>query len=263
MRRKSTMKVARGRLEQERRKSEDVFEYQRVMLFILPLVMLSVLAVGIYFGFLSYKSGYTYSTDGETYSHASEPQFSEVQQAELLTVVNTASPVDADFVPKLKLYSGVNVNSLMVDDLDLMLSDASSAGLNIEIISCYISFEEQKEKYNTAVKSYKKKKKCSTVMAEAAVKKTIPNAGECEQQTGLIVEFNDGTSLKFKDTAEFSWLNKNSINYGFVLRYPDKVNTGGLSYSATLFRYVGRENAYNMRAYNMNLDEYVQYLGVQ
>lgn len=257
------MKITRGRLEEERRKSEDTFEYQRVMLFILPLIMFAVLTVGIYFGFLSYKSGYVYGEKGETLSHATEPQFTESEQNTLLMIVNTASPVDPSYEPNLVDYNGVQVSSLLVDDLKLMLNDAESAGLNIELISGYISFEEQKEKYNTAVKSYKKKKKCSTVMAEAAVKKTTPNAGECEQQTGLIVEFDDNTKRKFKDTDEYNWLIKNCINYGFVLRYPDKVNTGSLSYSATLFRYVGKENAYNMRAYNMNLDEYVQYLGAQ
>lgn len=263
MRRKSTMKVARGRLEEDRRKSEDRFLYQRVMLIMLPIIMIAVLTMGVYFGYLSYTDDYVNYNNQETLTHATEPQFTDAQNRYLLTVVNSANTVDASFVPQLSRCSGVEVSSLMVDDLGAMLSDAELDGMNIALISGYISYEEQKEIYDSAVKSYKKKKKCSTVKAEAAVKKTTPNAGECEQQTGLIVELSSHSDKKFKNTAEYRWLIKNSVNYGFVLRYPDSENTGGLSYSPSLFRYVGVEHAFSMRAYNMNLDEYVQYLSAQ
>lgn len=262
MKRKSTMKIARGRLEEDRRKSEDAFAYQRVMLFILPLVMIAVLIVGIYFGYLSYTSDYIEIFEGER-TRATEPELTPEQEQYLLTVVSSASPVDADFVPELDVVNGVQVSALMAQDLSLMLSDASSDGLELTVESGYISFEEQKEKYDTAVKSHKKKHKSSTVKAEAAVKKTTPNAGESEQQTGLIVEFSSGSKSDFVDTPEYDWLVKNSVNYGFVLRYPDKENTGGLKFSPQLFRYVGKEHAYSMRSFNMNLDEYVQYLAAQ
>lgn len=263
MRKKSTMKIARGRLEEDRRKSEQTFEYQRVMLFILPLLMIAVLIVGIYFGYLSYSNEYIYPSDTQQKTQATEPELTEQEQSYLLTIVSSASPVDADFVPQLTQVSGVQVSSLMADNLSTMLSEAKSDGMDISVISGYISFEEQKQKYDAAVKAHRKKNKSSIVKAEAAVKTTIPNAGECEQQTGLIVELSDGTDTKFSKTDEYNWLVKNSVNYGFILRYPDKENTGGLAFSPSLFRYVGVDNAYSMRAYNMNLDEYVQYLAAQ
>ena len=262
MKRKSTMKIARGRLEEDRRKSEDAFAYQRVMLFILPMLMIAVLIVGIYFGYLSYTSDYVELFEGER-AHATEPKLTPDEQQYLLTVVSSATPVDSDFVPKLKEVDGVQVSALMADSLSLMLTDAKADGMDISVVSGYISFEEQKEKYDTAVKAHKKKHKSSTVKAEAAVKKTTPNAGESEQQTGLVVELSSDSKADFKNSAEYDWLIKNSVNYGFVLRYPDKENTGGLKFSEKLFRYVGEDNARAMRSYNMNLDEYVQYLAAQ
>lgn len=262
MRRKSTMKVARGRLEDDRRKSEDAFEYQRVMLFMLPILMICVLVIGVYFGYLSYSDDFV-DTKGFEQSGLTEPQFTDDENKELLKVVSSASPVDKNFVPEISEVNGVEVNSLMKNDLEAMLIDAKSSGLNLTLVSGYISYEEQKERYNTAVAEHKKKNKSSVVKAEAAVKKTTPNAGECEQQTGLVVKFSDGSDKKFSETAEFRWLQKNSVNYGFILRYPEKENTGGLSYSSDLYRYVGKEYALSMRTYNMNLDEFVQYLNCQ
>ncbi len=262
MKRKSTMKIHRSRLEEDRRKSEDRFEYQRVMMFILPLMMVAVLVVGVYFGYLSFKDDYS-NYSNETREVALLPQYTDEENSELLTVVSSANPVGSDFVPNLESVSGVEVNSLMAENLTVMLSDAKAQGLNLTVFSGYISFEEQKEKYDLAVKAHKKKNKSSTVKAEAAVKKTIPNAGESEEQTGLIVKFSDGTDENFSKTKEYQWLSKNCADYGFVLRYPEKENTGGLSYSPSLYRFVGTSHALKMRAYNMNLDEYVLYLSVQ
>lgn len=262
MRKKRKMKIARGRLEEERRKSEDKFEYQRVMLFVLPLVMIAVLVVGVYFGYLSFQKKRTPLGVAVAPTTSTEIVLSEDDSEYLLTVVNSAAPVSSDFVPQLSECAGVRVSSLMVNDLNQMLSDAKNAKLNIKVKSAYISFEEQKEKYEKAVSEHKKKNKSSTVKAEAAVKKTTPNAGDSEQQTGLVVELTKPDTKDFSKTAEYDWLIKNCVNYGFVLRYPEKENTGGLAFSPSMFRYVGVENARMMRSYDMNLDEFVKYLGI-
>lgn len=260
MAKKNNFKVSRGRLEEDRRKEADAIAYQRVMLFLLPLIMVAVLVIGIFFGYKSYQSEYVKLELEHNAMKSSEPMYSAQEQSQLLQIVNSANTVDSSYVPKLADFSAVQVNSLMISDLKRLMSDASEQGLELEVVSGYISFEEQKDIYQTAVNKYKKKHKCSTVKAEAAIKKTTPKEGECEQQTGLVIKFDDNSNKKFSDTAEFAWLEKNCVNYGFVLRYPDKENTGGLKYSPNLFRYVGVDNAKTMRAYDMNLDEYVVYL---
>ena len=263
MARKTKLKIAIGRLEEERQKSDDRFEYQRVMLFLLPLLMIAVLVVGVYFGYLSYKKTHTPPGTLQPTAVTTKLQRTDEENDYLLTIVSSASPVASDFVPELSDYNGIKVSSLMVNDLDRMITVAKESGVNISVTDGYVSFEEQKSDYEQAVKNHKKKNKCSTVKAEAAVKKTIPNAGESELQTGLIVKLAKTGEKDFSKTKEYDWLIKNSVDYGFVLRYPDKENTGGLVFSADLFRYVGVENAKLMRSYDMNLDEFVQYLGVQ
>lgn len=263
MRQKANMKVARGRLEEDRRREENVYEYQKVLLVMLPIIMIAVLVVGVYFGYLSYSKEHIEISTQEREQAQMEEKYSPEEQDYLLVVVNSANSVENSFVPILEEYNEIELSYLAIDDLTRMIDDAKSQGLNISVNGGYISFEEQKDIYDKAVKDYKKKKKCSTVKAEVAISKTIPNAGESEQQTGLVVDLSDGTDEKFEETAEFRWLSKNAVNYGFVLRYPEKENPGGIAYSSNLFRYVGYENALKMREYNMNFDEYVQYLNAQ
>jgi D-alanyl-D-alanine carboxypeptidase len=91
----------------------------------------------------------------------------------------------------------------------------------------------------------------------------LPPAGESEQQTGLLVYLTVKTDGKFADTPAYSWLTRHCVDYGFILRYPNKENAGGISYSSHLFRYVGKTYAHNMRALDMNFDRFTEYLAAQ
>lgn len=256
---RKTYKIPRGQLEQQRLHEDNVLETQRALMFILPILMVAVLAVGLYFGYQTYlhKNTHTTVTPAET------ADIEEQSDPMLLSVVSSASPLDAGYVPELREVDGVQVSSYAADDLQNLLKSASDNGIDVVLTEGYISFEEQKERYHNAVKSYKKSSKSSTVKAEAHVKLTIPKEGESEQQTGLLVYLRSDTDEQFSKTPAFRWLMRYGADYGFVLRYPDNENVGGLKYSPSLFRYVGRENAYHMRAYDMNFDEYVSYLSSQ
>ena len=179
------------------------------------------------------------------------------------STVNSARPLTADYVPALTEVEGVMVSPDMADALTRLLADARTAGLTLRADEGYISFEEQKERYEQAVKEYRASAKASVVKAEAYVKRSIPRAGESEQQSGLLVSLSDGSDGDFTLTPAYAWLVKHAASYGFVLRYPEKENTGGLGFSAHLYRYVGQENAYYMTAYDMNFDEYAAYLAAQ
>ena len=120
-----------------------------------------------------------------------------------------------------------------------------------------------KERYDAAVKKYRKSAKVSLVKAESQVKLTTPREGESEQQTGLIVKLDDNVKGKFENGEAYKWLCRHCVDYGFILRYPYAENVGGLGFSSQLFRYVGVENAYNIRAYNMSFDEYANYMAFQ
>lgn len=260
MKKRRQLKIPRGTLEEQKLRDEKKTANQRALLFILPVVMMAILIAGLYFGYLSYAKNIRGST-----ATPSDVYFdSGVSDDDmLLRVVNSASPLDASYVPDVVTVDGFEVAGVMEESLKRLLADAEKEGLQLRLDGGYISYEEEKELYNAAVAAYKKKSKASTVKAESAVKRTIPKEGESERQTGLLVRFIADSDEKFEDTPESRWLLKNCVNYGFIQRYPASENAGGMSRSWTLYRYVGVENAYYIRAYDMNFDEYVNYLSSQ
>lgn len=253
-------KISRGSFEEQKLREDKKTETQRALLFILPVVMLAVLAVGIFFGYKSYEKS---AAEEKTVISGSEPTEPVAADPMLLKVVSPAYPLDATYVPLLTDYSGVKVSPVMTDDLTKLLCDAEAAGHPLKVTEGYISFKEQKDLYDNAVNAYLKKSKMTLIKAEAQVKRTTPRAGESEQQTGLLIRFDDQEKGAFADGETFKWLSRNAGQYGFILRYPEQENVGGLSYTPNLFRYVGVENAYNIRAYNMSFDAYAKYMALQ
>lgn len=254
-------KVDRGAFEEQKLREENKLETQRAMLFILPLIMLALLAVGVFFGYKFYQDSVSEispvapSEYGDTEDYSSDPLF--------LRAVSSAAPLSADVAPELVESCGVEVSPAAAESLRGLRDAAADNGFDLIIAEGYISYEEQSERYNEAVESYRKSSGSSLVMAEAHVRREIPPAGESEQQTGLVVWLSVKTDGKFADTPAYSWLIRNCVDYGFVQRYPERENAGGMSFSSHLFRFVGRGNAYNMRALNMNFDEYISYLRAQ
>lgn len=256
-------KISRGSFEQQQLREDKHLQTQKALLIILPIVMAAVLAVGIFFGYKSYRRE---ADNIRTVEHtqAATPQEPTEPDPMFLTVVTSACPLAEDYVPRLAKAEGVYVSPDAAPALQRMLRDARAAGHEIAVTEGYISFAEQKERYQNAVKAYREKAKVSVVKAEATVRSTTPREGESEQQTGLVVYLTADTGKdKFEDSPAYAWLMKNCTAYGFILRYPSAENTGGLKFSPHLFRYVGEENAYFITAYDMSFDAYVAYLSVQ
>ena len=251
-------KVNRGAFEEQKQREEKKLETQRALLFILPLLMIAVLLVGIFFGYKFYQNenrdhdavAPSDAAGGDSY--ASNPMF--------YRAVSSATPLDQSFVPETEECCGVQVAPEMKSALERLVADGREKGYDFLVREGYISFEEQKTRYEKMVETYRKDKKASLVMAEVQVRRTIPPAGESEQQTGLLVDLSVKTDGKFADTPAYAWLVRNCVSYGFILRYPDQENTGGLAYNSHLFRFVGEENAYRMRALDMSFDRYIRYI---
>ncbi|MBQ6152837.1 MAG: M15 family metallopeptidase [Ruminococcus sp.] len=255
---KKHYKVPRGQFEEEQIREEKHDQNLKALLIILPIVMVAVLLVGLFFGYKSYlKDAVLYT--GSTASDAYLETVAEENDM-ILRVVNSASPLDPSYVPALSEVKGISVASDAAESLEELLAAAEKDGVVLWLESGYISFEEQNELFESAMTEYKNKAKVSTVRAESYIRKKIPKAGESEQQTGLVVYITTEGNIRFDDTPAFSWMLKNAPDFGFVLRYPEVENAGGMSFTPYLFRYVGKENAFFMRAYNMNFDEYAEYM---
>ena len=250
-------KVNRGVLEEQKIREEKKTQNQRAMLFILPLVMLAILIVGVFFGYKFYLHSVN---EHDTIAPSEADDTAQVITDPMLyRTVSSASVLPEDYVPETTESCGVPISVDAADALEQLVSAASDNGFDLLVREGYISFEEQNKRYEAAVKKYRKQSDASLVMAEAHVRKEIPRAGESEQQTGLVVDLSVKTDGKFADTDAYAWLVRYCVDYGFILRYPEKENTGGMAYSSHLFRYVGKTNAYNMRELDMSFDEYCAY----
>lgn len=186
--------------------------------------------------------------------HNNENSNSE-QTDELLMVVNKQNQLDKDYIPQLADYKNLRVNALLFDDLKQMCDDAKNDGIELKIVSGYVSFDEQEKLYDEKLREFLSNPDYTQVRAESAAQKVEPQAGCSEAQTGLLIGFD------VSDEHSAAYLERNCVNYGFVLRFPyDKEDLTHISYNQSLYRYVGVDNAIKMRSYNMCLEEYAEYL---
>lgn len=220
---------------------------RRVIISVIIFLLAAVITAGIYFVICLNNNDSHQSTDAW-----------QDDTSQLLCVVNMQSPLDKSFVPKLYDYDGFRINVLAKDSLSQMISDAVSEGIKLKIKSAYISYEEQNNLYEETLAQYLNNSNLSKVRAEAEAQKQTPLAGCSEAQTGLLIEFD------LSDTSAKAFVERECVNYGFVLRYPNgKESTTHKASSDTLYRYVGIDNAKKTRAYDMCLEEYKSYLLMQ
>lgn len=184
-----------------------------------------------------------------------------------LVLVNSSHPLAAGFAPALTEYQGVQVDERIVPALSKMMQDAQAAGCPLKLTGGYVDSARQDQLFQAEVKRLMAQQKLSQVLAENQAQSAVGRGGYSENQTGLAVTFSaDGlkAGASFSSTAQYRWLNRNSVSYGFVLRYPeDKSSLTGVTFNPSHYRYVGGDNALKMREFSMCLEEYVTYLGRQ
>lgn len=237
-----------------RRKNDKVL-FKTVMLFVLPLIIVGVLFCG---GFISYKliikDNYV-----EPIAPVATSDEELLHEEELLRIVNEADPLDKDYVPELCEVNSVKVNALAVDSLTEMLTAAEKDGVSLKLTGGYVSYEQQAKLHDEVYNKLRAGGEYSQIKAEAEAKKLCPLEGTSESQTGLLLEFNSA-----QDSDAYKWLVKYSINYGFILRYPQsKESETGMTFNPKLYRYVGKEAAANIRRYDMSLEEYISHISVR
>ena len=116
------------------------------------------------------------------------------------------------------------------------------------VTSGYRSFDRQREIYeNAADRAY-----------------VLP-PGHSEHQLGLaadiLVMCTPMTSAQMSGTPEAVWLAENAWQHGLILRYPYwATEITGVAYEPWHFRYVGLIHAWYMRAHDMVLEQYLEYL---
>lgn len=115
--------------------------------------------------------------------------------------------------------------------LKKLMADAKKDGLNIFPISAYRTFEYQKKLYENS------KKKNGLIHAE----KYSARPGRSQHHLATAVDFND-VEVRFGNTREYQWLQKNAGKYGFSMSYPEgQEDITGYAYEPWHFRYIGTD----------------------
>lgn len=182
-----------------------------------------------------------------------------------LILVNKKNYLPDNYEVKLKTINGnMKVDERIYNDLKNMLNDAKKENLDLLICSSYRSTSKQKKLFNDKIKEYKNKGYSDEeAYKEASYWVLIP--GTSEHETGLSVDIvsidNQVLDENQEKTKEQKWLMENSYKYGFILRYPtDKKDITGVNYEPWHYRYVGKENALQIKKLNVCLEEYIEIL---
>lgn len=179
-----------------------------------------------------------------------------------LVLVNYDHPLDPKYKPELaEVVPGFSVDNRIAADAKKMLADAKSAGLKMDVISAYRSYDDQKGVFNDTMQNWVNQGD-SMFDAYNETKKSVAVPGYSEHALGLAMDIvsQDYTKLDNKeaDTKEAKWLAENAYKYGFILRYPaDKTKITKIVFEPWHYRYVGKDAAKEITEKKITLEEYL------
>lgn len=161
-------------------------------------------------------------------------------------------PEDLEY-PEVDNPSGHPIRAAAARALERMAAAASAAGVPVQLVSGYRSYELQTRLFD----SYAERDGVSDAETYSA------RPGHSEHQTGLAVDLDDGSGhaleSAFGETPAGRWLRAHAHEFGFVLRYDQgEQPVVGYIYEPWHFRYLGTETALDMHARGItNYEEYV------
>ncbi len=192
---------------------------------------------------------------------------------EYLLLVNHSNPLSSSYIPSDLVQlncdtnpsnppSYYNLRETPAKALVLMMDAMKTSGIEgLQASSTYRSYKRQEEIVNSYINHKMTKYALSYEAAKNEVLKTSALPGHSEHQTGLCVDFVQGTSSltnDFENTTAFAWLKDNAHKFGFILRYPSaKESITGYDYEPWHYRFVGRTVASRIYEANICFEEYV------
>lgn len=164
-------------------------------------------------------------------------------------------------IQTVTLKNGLQVDERCYPDLQAMMDACRADGLSPVICSAYRTQEKQETLFQNKVSRLIAQ---GYTESEAAVEagKVVAVPGTSEHQLGLAVDIVDINNQNLDESQEYTavqkWLMAHSWEYGFILRYPNgKSELTGISYEPWHYRYVGREDAAQIYALGVCLEEYL------
>lgn len=238
------------------------------LLVIIPVVMLIIAAGGLWLAYQEFVKlnppDYPTASDYEPPSTSMTEEdlaLAREKDLRLLLPVNVKNPLPEDFTVHLAEYGGIQCDETMIPSLKKMMEDAAAAGYPLTLTQGYVEPGRQQQLYEETVTRLMEEKRYSRVKAEAEAEKSVPPAGKSEYQTGLNINVSADGQGEFTGSGAYKWITSNCVEYGFVLRYPEAMESEtGHSFDPTQFRYVGEQHAKKMRTLNLSLNEYYPYV---
>lgn len=243
-------------------KSEKQMIRLKAVMIIIPIIISVIIIVGLFFVIKEFSYVSFFNNNEVSESAVAVTNITQNNDSKkLITVVSPDNELPQDYILNLVEYQNIKIDRLAFDGLTGLMNDAKKENLSLNIISGYISEDDQNRLYEEEVNRLITQEKYSKTLAETETEKNIPKGNFADSQTGLSVTFSSNNSKNFETTKEYKWLVNNSIKYGFVLRYSkSKEYETNMNFNPCLFRYVGIDNATKMRTLNMCLDEYNSYI---
>lgn len=179
-----------------------------------------------------------------------------------LALVNKDYALDKDYEPAMKkLVDDMEVDERIVEEAAQMLKDAKKAGMNMEVVSAYRSYDTQSTYFNSDMQSWVNSG-YSLVEAYETTSQSVAYPGHSEHTMGLaldiVSESYQTLDEEQENTDEAQWLKEHCWEYGFILRYPaGTTEITGIVYEPWHYRYVGKEAAKEITEQGITLEEYL------
>ncbi|PRY82834.1 M15 family metallopeptidase [Alkalibacterium olivapovliticus] len=139
-----------------------------------------------------------------------------------------------------------------------MFDAAEEEGIFLHARSGYRSYQTQVQLYNSYVSNH----------GEEAANRYSAQPGHSEHQTGLGMDVtSESVSYQlteaFGDTPEGIWVEENSHEFGYIIRYPQgKEDITGYQYEPWHLRYLGQEVATDVFESGLTYEEYLIESGI-
>lgn len=180
-----------------------------------------------------------------------------------LVLINKQHPIPKDYTFTLgNITDGMKCDERIIPDLLAMLQAAKDDGVNLVICSPYRDMAKQEVLFNRKINNYMAQG-YSYLEAYKKSSQSVTVPGASEHQLGLALDIVSDTywslNEQFGKTKAGQWLEKNSREYGFILRYPKgKEYITGITFEPWHFRYVGKEAAKLIMDQGITLEEFVE-----
>lgn len=170
-------------------------------------------------------------------------------QADKQNYLGLYTPTDLVTVPG---FPAMTLRQEAAAAFDTMRNAAQKEGISLRVISAYRSYATQQALFA----------QYSSVSGEEAANTFSARPGYSEHQLGTTIDFgnNDANDLtkEFENTLQGQWLMDNAHHYGFVMSYPSgKEEITGYIYEPWHYRYIGLKHAYDFKASELTLNQYL------